>query len=218
MREAIERLVELRDFVDGEARELAALSKASDRISGVVSTIHQIADQTNLLALNAAIEAARAGEHGRGFAVVADEVRKLADGSARAALQAREMVEAVRGQMGAALGRMENGARRLAGVGDLSRTALESVDRIVDAAEASAGVTGRMAARAGEQQARLTGLRDEIAAVSAAAEQNGEGARLVAEAARAQAETLEEIERAAAALRDVSVRLNAYIARFNEIT
>jgi methyl-accepting chemotaxis protein len=128
------------------------------------------------------------------------------------------MVEAVRGQMGAALGRMEHGARRLAGVGDLSRTALESVDRIVDAAEASAGVTGRMAARAGEQQSRLTGLRDEIAAVSAAAEQNGEGARLVAEAARAQAETLEEIERAAAALGDVSVRLNAYIARFNEIT
>ncbi|HYJ78321.1 MAG TPA: methyl-accepting chemotaxis protein [Longimicrobiaceae bacterium] len=216
-REAIERLVELRDFVDAEARGLSSLARASEGISQVVATIGEIADQTNLLALNAAIEASRAGEHGRGFAVVADEVRKLADSSARAAFQAREMVDAVRTQMGAALGRMELGSRRVAGVGELSRAALESVDRIVAAARESAELTTRMAERAGEQEARLAGLRDEIAAVSTIAEQNGEGASSVAEAARVQAETLEEIERAAAALREVSGRLNTYIGRFNEM-
>ncbi|HEX8907457.1 MAG TPA: methyl-accepting chemotaxis protein, partial [Longimicrobiaceae bacterium] len=160
MREAIERLVELRDFVDGEARELQALARASDRIGDLVSTIHEIAEQTNLLALNAAIEASRAGEHGRGFAVVAEEVRKLADSSGRAAAQAAEMVDSVRAQMDAALGRMEQGAARVANVGELSRTALESVDRIVGAAAGSAEVTSRMAERAQEQQGRVAGLRD----------------------------------------------------------
>jgi methyl-accepting chemotaxis protein len=218
MREAIERLVELRDFVDGEARQLQALARASDRIGELVSTIHEIAEQTNLLALNAAIEASRAGDHGRGFAVVAEEVRKLADSSGRAAQKAGEMVDSVRVQMGAALGRMEQGAARVANVGELSRTALESVDRIVGAAAGSAEVTSRMAERAQEQQARVAGLRDEIAAVSRLAAENGEGATRVAEAAREQAETLAEIERAATALGEVSGRLNTYIARFSAMT
>jgi len=218
MREAIERLVELRDFVDGEARALRRLAGASDRISDLVATIHEIAEQTNLLALNAAIEASRAGEHGRGFAVVAEEVRKLADSSGRAAAQAREMVDGVRGQMDQALARMEQGAGRVANVGDLSRAALDSVDRIVSAAAGSAEVTSRMAERAREQRARVAGLRNEIAAVSRLAAANGQGATSVAEAARAQAETLAEIERAAEALGEVSGRLNSYIARFSAIT
>jgi methyl-accepting chemotaxis protein len=218
MREAIERLVELRDFVDGEARSMAQLARASDRISGLVAAIHDIAEQTNLLALNAAIEASRAGEHGRGFAVVAEEVRKLADSSGRAAAQAREMVDGVRGQMDAALERMEQGAGRVANVGDLSRTALDSVDRIVDAATGSAEVTSRMAERARDQRSRVAGLRREIAAVSQLAAENGVRATSVADAAREQAETLAEIERAAGALGEVSGRLNSYIARFSAIT
>jgi methyl-accepting chemotaxis protein len=216
--EAIGRLVELRDFVDAEARSLADLSRASGQVVSVVETIRSIADQTNLLALNAAIEAARAGEHGRGFAVVADEVRKLADDSGRAAVRARDMVDAVRGQMGAALERMEAGAGRLQGVGDLSRAALDSVDRIVAAAAGAEELTTRIAGRAGEQQARIAGLRDEFAAVSEIADRNGEGASAVAEAARQQAETLGEIEGAAAALREVSDRLGVYIARLHEVT
>jgi methyl-accepting chemotaxis protein len=218
MREALERLVELRDFVDGEARELSSLARASGRISELVSTIHEIAEQTNLLALNAAIEASRAGEHGRGFAVVAEEVRKLADSSGRAAAQAAEMVDSVRAQMDAALGRMEQGAARVANVGDLSQTALESVDRIVTAAAGSAELTSRMAELAQEQQQRVAGLRDELAAVSRLAGENGEGATRVAEAATEQADTLAEIERAASALGEVSGRLNSYIARFSAMT
>ena len=218
MREALERLVELRDFVDGEARELASLARASGRISELVSTIFEIAEQTNLLALNAAIEASRAGEHGRGFAVVAEEVRKLADSSGHAAGQAAEMVDSVRAQMDAALGRMEQGAARVANVGDLSQTALESVDRIVTAAAGSAELTSRMAELAQEQQHRVAGLRDELAAVSRLAGENGEGATRVAEAATEQADTLAEIERAASALGEVSGRLNSYIARFSAMT
>jgi methyl-accepting chemotaxis protein len=215
--EALGRLVELRDFVDGEARELAGLASASERISTLVGSIRQIADQTNLLALNAAIEAARAGEQGRGFAVVADEVRNLADSSARAAEEARDVVDAVRAQVGSAVRRMESGSARVSGVGDLSQTALESVRRIVSAASASASLTTGMARRAGVQGERLAGLRDEIGTISVLAEQNGTGAAGVAAAAREQAETLVEIERAASALGDVSVRLNHYISRFTEM-
>jgi methyl-accepting chemotaxis protein len=203
--------------VDGEARELVGLASASERISTLVGSIRQIADQTNLLALNAAIEAARAGEQGRGFAVVADEVRNLADSSARAAEEARDVVDAVRAQVGSAVRRMESGSARVSGVGDLSQTALESVRRIVSAASASASLTTGMARRAGVQGERLAGLRDEIGTISVLAEQNGTGAAGVAAAAREQAETLVEIERAASALGDVSVRLNHYISRFTEM-
>ena len=215
--EAIGRLVELRDFVDVEAQELAGLELASGRISSLVDTIRQIADQTNLLALNAAIEAARAGEHGRGFAVVADEVRNLADSSARAALEARDVVESVRGQVHAALGRMHAGSERVSGVGDLSQTALDSVQRIAAAAGESAKLTTRMAGRAEEQRKRLAGLLEEIGSIAQLAEQNGAGAAGVAHAARDQAETLAEVERSVSALGDVSVRLNTYISRFNEM-
>jgi methyl-accepting chemotaxis protein len=215
--QAIGRLVDLRDFVDAEAREIARLAGASDRISALVGSIAEISEQTNLLALNAAIEASRAGEQGRGFAVVADEVRKLADNSAQAAVRAQEMVDSVSGQMVEARERMRQGAERLAGVGELSRSALESVDRIVSAAQEAGELTARIAARAREQQQSLAELRDDIAVISRIAVENGEGAGKVAEAAHVQAATLEEIERAVGALGDVSERLNSYIARFTEL-
>lgn len=89
------------------AQALRALGTRSDQIGGIVKTIRDIADQTNLLALNAAIEAARAGEQGRGFAVVADEVRKLAEQTARSTVTIEEMVKGIRGSTQEAIEKIE---------------------------------------------------------------------------------------------------------------
>jgi methyl-accepting chemotaxis protein len=99
----------IRQTIEESARTIHSLNARAGEITGIVDVIKEIADQTNLLALNAAIEAARAGEQGRGFAVVADEVRRLAERTTNATADIRRMIESVQAEARGAVGIMETG-------------------------------------------------------------------------------------------------------------
>lgn len=118
------------DSANAAAQTIEALGYQSAQITSIVQTIREIADQTNLLALNAAIEAARAGEQGRGFAVVADEVRKLAERTSNATSEISGMI-----------GKVQDGTRSaISGMGAMRERAAESVTLANQAGEAIEGI------------------------------------------------------------------------------
>lgn len=139
-------LVDVKTSVDHAAGEIRALNATVTDINRFVASVGQIADQTNLLALNAAIEAARAGEAGRGFAVVADEVRKLAEQSQQAADDIVQMTGRVTARVTTSARAMETSAGRVSEIERVSRDIDTALRAITDAAErtrvAAVGVSG----------------------------------------------------------------------------
>ena len=109
----VDGMARIAERVRATARSVENLGSRSDEIGAIVGTIEDIADQTNLLALNAAIEAARAGEQGRGFAVVADEVRALAERTTRATKEIGGMIKAIQSETRQAVGSMEEGVNEV---------------------------------------------------------------------------------------------------------
>ena len=145
-------LVDVKSSVERAAAEIGHLNATVSDINQFVQSVSQIADQTNLLALNAAIEAARAGEAGRGFAVVADEVRKLAEQSQRAADDIVQMTTVVTARVTSSAKAMESSAGRVIEIERVSRDIDAALHTISDAAErtrvAAIGVTGAAEANA----------------------------------------------------------------------
>jgi methyl-accepting chemotaxis protein len=132
---AVTEVREIAATVNGSAELVQSLGERSQQIGEIVGVINEIADQTNLLALNAAIEAARAGEQGRGFAVVADEVRKLAERTAGATAEISTMIRAIQdevakavGAMNDATGKVDSGVRLSAEAGQALHNIVKSVD------------------------------------------------------------------------------------------
>ncbi|KYC29487.1 PAS protein [Sterolibacterium denitrificans] len=164
--EAAQRIQALAEFIQTSARQIESLGQRSDEINRIVGLIREIADQTNLLALNAAIEAARAGEQGRGFAVVADEVRKLAERTSQATQEISGMTGAIRDEAASAVETMANGVDRVnSGVAVVSKVG-EALRKISGSMQAAIDMVVGISHATSEQRAAMTLLANDVEQVS----------------------------------------------------
>lgn len=212
--EAIDRLVGLNGFVSASADQVASLGAMTVRIKGFIGTIREIADLTNLIALNAAIEAARAGAEGRGFAVVADEVRDLAAQSLHAAGEARHLLEEIADQVSAVSGQMERGREAVAGVEELSADAARALDAIVGTTGEAGRHARAIATTAADQLRAVDGLTGQIRRVAASSARTLTETEALARRASDAASGQADLERAIRELGDVAADLQRIARHF----
>lgn len=169
---ASKTILALANSVKSSARQVESLGKRSDEISRVVAVIKEVADQTNLLALNAAIEAARAGEQGRGFAVVADEVRNLAERTGKATQEISAMIGSIQSETQQAVLGMQNGAHEVEESVRLVQEAQDALHNINQQMGTTASMVSEISHSSNEQQAAMTELAQSVERVAAMTEQN----------------------------------------------
>ena len=174
--EAVASMQHVAEAVGQSSEVIAALGRSSDQIGEIVGTIEDIADQTNLLALNAAIEAARAGEQGRGFAVVADEVRKLAERTTKATKEIAEMIRQIQADTKTAVMSMEEGTQRVGSGVMLANETSDALTRIQGLVLQTAEMIQRIAAAAEEQSTTTHQIAKDLEAVTQVGEETSGGA------------------------------------------
>ena len=169
---SVEAVARIQQCVDGSSRSIAALSGEIERINEVTQVIREIAEQTNLLALNAAIEAARAGEAGRGFAVVADEVRKLAERTSSSTGNISSLVASVQASSRDAVDAMAAVSTQVRNDSETSLVTRERLAGIVTAVDQTKQLAHNIAKAAREQRQAAEDVSREIEAITTLAGQN----------------------------------------------
>jgi methyl-accepting chemotaxis protein len=242
VRQTVSEMDRIKRTVEQASVKVTELGAKSDQIGAIVETIDDIAEQTNLLALNAAIEAARAGEQGKGFAVVADEVRKLAERSSRATKEIAALIGQVQSGTDEAVAAMKAGAEEVEHGSELAAQAGASLDAIniavtatkravdritsdVDSmSRASAGVVAAsdaiatIATQTNEAAARMTTAARTVAgsveSIAAISEENSASAEEVSAATEEMSAQAEEVVASASSLAAMADELDSVVGRF----
>ncbi len=200
MSQAVEGIRNISTVVNDTAESIQSLSARSNEIVEVIKVISDIAEQTNLLALNAAIEAARAGEQGRGFAVVADEVRQLAERTTKATDEVAGFIHAIQGETETAVQRTERGTGLVIEGVELSEAAGTALTTIVDSAQAINQMITTIATAAEQQAVAASEMANDVTAISAIA--------------KSSASETTSAERSAQQLKERVHQLEALVERF----
>ncbi|MGH7531539.1 MAG: methyl-accepting chemotaxis protein, partial [Gemmatimonadales bacterium] len=200
--------------MDHASEAASALTEASRDIGKLVEGITRIASQTDLLALNAAIEAARAGQHGLGFRVVAGEVRKLAEQSARSAEQVRVRVGQTQEQIGRVVGAMTQAREAAQGVGKVASTVHGALEAIFADLNRTVGFATAFAAETEQQMRRMQEVLRRMAEIAALTDGAAQGAQLTSAATAQQISSLGELTATSQHLSEAAARLTETIQRF----
>jgi len=212
--ESVEKIKSVKNNSTEVSHTINELGDLSNKIGEIVNLINDIAAQTNLLALNAAIEAARAGEAGRGFSVVADEIRQLAEESEEATTQIGSLVKDIQSGVGSAVSKMDNTEEVVNDSVNAIDTTGESFKKINTAAETLRKLIEEISNKAdivGENSNRVDASVKEIASVSQEAASNSEE---VAAASEEQSASTEEIVSAAENLANMANNLTEAVNKF----
>ncbi len=229
VRETTAAMAEITLVVGQASDTVEELGKLGEKIGAVVETIDDIAEQTNLLALNAAIEAARAGEHGRGFAVVADEVRKLAERSSRETKQIADLIQQVQAGTKHAVTAMQAGAAKVEQGSQKASLAGQALEAILIAVEHTVRQAGEIATASQELAAGARRVTDAMTSISAIVEENtaateqmsaqsGQVAQAIQSIAAVAEEQSASTEEVSASAEEMSVQIDEMTAQAQELS
>jgi len=194
VRQTIQGMERIASRVRDAATTVEELGARSDQIGQIIGTIEDIADQTNLLALNAAIEAARAGEQGRGFAVVADEVRALAERTTRATREISEMIKAIQKETKGAVAAIEEGVNEVEKGTELSARSGDALETILNIINDVTMQVNQIATAAEEQTATTNEITANISRITSTVQLTARGAGETANAASQLSREAEQLQ------------------------
>ncbi|EXJ16024.1 type IV pilus biogenesis protein PilJ [Imhoffiella purpurea] len=201
VRDTIQGMDAIREQIQETSKRIKRLGESSQEIGEIVELIDDIADQTNILALNAAMQAAMAGEAGRGFAVVADEVQRLAERSRNATKQIEVLVRTIQADTNEAVSSMEASTAGVVEGANLAENAGDALREIENVSAYIAELTKRIADSSQRQSRQSAEINDTVQAIRAITEENNDGTRRAAESVEELANLANELQRSVAGFR-----------------